>query len=101
VWQSLRSIGLRAMDGIEAGTLDAIRDHAARVAGVVGIEDARARWLGHVVRAELKLAVDPDASVRAVTETAEAVREAVIGGVEHITEVSVELVPAQWPRTSA
>jgi cation diffusion facilitator family transporter len=97
VWQSMRSIGLRAMDGIESETLDAIGARAGEVAGVVAVEDVRARWLGHVVRAELKLAVDPDATVRTVAETADAVRQAIIDGVEHVTEVSVELVAAERP----
>lgn len=94
VWQSMRSIGLRAMDGIEADTLEAIGHRAAHVAGVVAVEEVRARWLGHVIRAELKLAVDPDAPVHAVTQIVDAVRDALIGRVEHVTEVSIELVAA-------
>jgi cation diffusion facilitator family transporter len=93
VWQSMRSIGLRAMDGIEPDTLAAIGHRAEHVPGVVAVEDVRARWIGHVIRAELRLAIDPEASVRAGTETADTVRDAIVGGVEHVTEVSVELVP--------
>jgi cation diffusion facilitator family transporter len=92
VWQSMRSIGLRAMDGIELDTLAAIGGRAASVPGVAAVEDVRARWIGHVIRAEVTLAVDPDARVRTVAAIADQVREATISSVEHVTEVAVELV---------
>jgi divalent metal cation (Fe/Co/Zn/Cd) transporter len=47
VWQSLRTIGPHAMDGVEPGTIDTIARSARAVDGVRVVTDVRARWLGH------------------------------------------------------
>ena len=63
VWQSAREIGLRALDGVDPEIVDRVREEAANVPGVLGVGDVRARWLGHIVRAEVTVAVDPDRRV--------------------------------------
>lgn len=60
VWQSAREIGLRALDGVDPEIVDRVIEEAANVPGVLGVGDVRARWLGHIVRAEVTVAVDPD-----------------------------------------
>ena len=93
VWQSLRTIGLRAMDGVEAGTIDAIAEAASAVDGVREVTDVRARWLGHGIRAELTIGVPPDASVAEAHELADHVRHELSHEVEHITDVTVQVRP--------
>jgi len=94
VWQSMRTIGLRAMDGVEAGTIDAIARTAGAVDGVHEVSDVRARWLGHGIRAELSIGVSPDATVVQAHELAERVRHALSHEVEHISDATVEARPA-------
>ena len=94
VWQSMRTIGLRAMDGIEAGTIDTIATSAGDVDGVREVADVRARWLGHGIRAELILGVSPDATVVEAHELADRVRHELSHEVELITDVIVETRPA-------
>ena len=94
VWQSMRAIGLRALDGVEDGVVDAIRARAASVTGVEAVEDVRARWIGHVIRAEVMIAVEPGATVQAAHDIAAGVRGALVHGVEHVTEAAIETVPA-------
>lgn len=93
VWQSIRTIGLRALDGVEAGTVDAIRARAESVPGVEAVEDVRARWIGHVIRAEVMIAVEASATVHTAHEIAVRVRAALVDGVEHLTEAAIETVP--------
>jgi cation diffusion facilitator family transporter len=93
VWQSLRTIGLRAMDGIEAGTIDAISRSARAVDGVRDVSDVRARWLGHGIRAELTIEVPPGTTVARAHELTEEVRHELSHHVEHITEVTIETRP--------
>jgi len=95
VWQSLRAIGLRAMDGVEDGTIDAIAGCARGVAGVREVSDVRARWLGHVIRAELAVGVAPDASVAQAHELAERVRHELTHHVEHVADAVVETRPSR------
>jgi cation diffusion facilitator family transporter len=93
VWQSLRTIGLRAMDGVEPGTIDTIARSARAVDGVRGVTDVRARWLGHGIRAELTIEVPPDATVVQAQALADHVRHELSHDVEHISDVTVEARP--------
>jgi cation diffusion facilitator family transporter len=95
VWQSARTIGLRALDGVEDGTLATIAAAAGRVPGVEAVEAVRARWIGHMIRAELTIAVPGELSVRSAAEVAGRVRAALFDGVDHVTEAAIETVPAR------
>jgi len=94
VWQSLRTIGLRAMDGVEAGTIDAIAQSVRGVDGVREVAEVRARWLGHGIRAELAIDVSPDSSVAEAHELAKRVRHQLQDDVEHLTDTTIETRPA-------
>ena len=75
VWQSGREVLLRALDGVEPELLDRIERTAGTVPGVVAVPGARARWVGHAIHAEVRVAVDPRATV--------AQADAIAGAVEH------------------
>jgi cation diffusion facilitator family transporter len=89
-WVSLRSIGLRAMDGVEPGVVDGIRAQAARVPEVREVGDVRARWTGHVIRTELQVGLEPGTTVEQAEAITARIRRAVTEGVEHVMEVVVE-----------
>ena len=91
VWQSAREIGVRALDGIDPGLVDALRTEAGQVAGVLDVEDVRARWLGHVVRGELTVTIDGERSAREATAIGDAVRDRVTHHVDHVADVVVEV----------
>ncbi len=65
VWQSARAVFTRMLDGIEPGIVDDIRHAAGHVAGIDGVIDARARWVGHKLHAELTIVVDNGLTVAA------------------------------------
>ncbi|AXK46125.1 cation diffusion facilitator family transporter [Brachybacterium saurashtrense] len=56
---SMRTVIRRLMDGVEPGTLDTVESVAAGTDGVLGVHEARARWSGHRLEAELAVALDP------------------------------------------
>lgn len=58
VWQSARSVLTRMLDGVEPGILDEIRHSAEHVPGVDQVVEAKARWLGHKLHADVSIAVD-------------------------------------------
>jgi cation diffusion facilitator family transporter len=74
VWHSGREIVTRALDGVDPHLLDHIEADARAVAGVSAVADVRARWLGHAIRAELAIAVDPGATVAEADAVAATVR---------------------------
>jgi cation diffusion facilitator family transporter len=97
VWQSTGTIGLRALDGIEEHTIDEIRASTASVPGVQAVRDVRARWIGHVVRAEVVIAVEASLTLQTAHDIAARVRGTVVDSVEHVTEVAIETVPSGAP----
>lgn len=52
-WNAARDVGLRMLDGIEPETLDDIRSAALAHVPAESLLDVRARWLGHVIHAEI------------------------------------------------
>ena len=91
VWQSAREIGARALDGIDPALVDALRTEAGRVPGVLGVDDVRARWMGHVVRSELTVTIDGERSAREATAIGDAVRDRVTHHVDHVADAVVEV----------
>jgi cation diffusion facilitator family transporter len=74
VWQSAREIGIRALDGVDPELLDRIEADARSVPGVDRVQDVQARWLGHAIRAELAIGLDPDVTVAEADGIADGVR---------------------------
>ena len=74
VWQSARAVFTRMLDGIEPGIVDDIRHAAGHVAGIDGVIDARARWAGHKLHADLTIAVDNGLTVAAANAISDSLR---------------------------
>ncbi len=65
-----QSVCIRLIDGIEPEILAEIESVPAQVPGVAAVGDARARWLGHRVYAEVAIEVDPALSIRQADDIA-------------------------------
>jgi cation diffusion facilitator family transporter len=63
VWQSARSVLTRMLDGIEPGVVAEIRHAAEHVSGVGQVVDAKARWVGHKLHADVTIAVNDNLSL--------------------------------------
>jgi cation diffusion facilitator family transporter len=74
VWQSAKSVFTRMLDGVEPDMLRALRHSAEHVPGIRGIENVRARWMGHRLYAEADIIMEPHAPVSAAAVAAEAYR---------------------------
>jgi cation diffusion facilitator family transporter len=57
VWQSARTVFTRILDGVDPGVVAEVRHTAGHVAGMK-LTDAKARWLGHRLHADLEIRVD-------------------------------------------
>ena len=58
VWQSARAVLTRMLDGVEPGVINEIRHAAEHVRGIERVTDVKARWLGHALHADIRIAVD-------------------------------------------
>lgn len=63
VWQSGKTVFARLLDGVDPEMVGKIRKVAGEVPGVEDMAEVRARWLGHRLRAEVNVAVDPGLTV--------------------------------------
>lgn len=100
VWDSAKEIGERMLDGIDPAKLAAIENVAAGVEGVNELSDVRARWLGHTIRAEMRVAVDDRLSVTEGHEIGERVRRELQDKVEFLGDAVLDVRPlgaAQQP----
>ena len=93
LWQAARAVLHRALDGTDDSTLSLIEAVAGAVAGVEHVQDARARWSGHRLLAELSVSVEPSISVATGHAIADAVREALLGEVPRLADVTVHVDP--------
>ncbi len=58
VWQSAKAVLTRSLDGVEPGVTAEIRHAAEHVDGIKEVTDARARWIGHKLHADVAIAID-------------------------------------------
>jgi cation diffusion facilitator family transporter len=88
-----RTVLHRILDGTDEPTIGLIEAAAAGVAGVEHVTEARARWIGHQLRAELSIDVAPDLSVEQGHEISERVREVLLRDVPRLGDAMVHVDP--------
>lgn len=89
VRDAAKAVFLRMLDGIEPSILAKVEHAPTHVAGVLDMHEARARWLGHKVHADLHITVDPSLTVAESHVIADRVRDALA---EHIPALGGAMV---------
>jgi cation diffusion facilitator family transporter len=74
---TLRQLVLRMMDAVDPRLIDELTEAAERVAGVLGVHDVRARWVGRELVAVMHVDCVADASLRDAHELAQRVEHEV------------------------
>jgi cation diffusion facilitator family transporter len=93
VAQAGREVVVRMLDGVEPGTLEALRHAANHVPAVAEVTDVRARWSGHRLDVDLSIAVAGAMSVEAGHEVAREVRHQLLHHVPHVGRILVHVDP--------
>jgi len=88
-----RAVLHRALDGTDESTLALIEAVAGAVPGVAHVADARARWSGHRLMADLTVVVDGSLTVDAGHRIAEGARSALLHEVPRLADVTVHVDP--------
>lgn len=94
VKETALSIWSRLIDGIEPEILAEIEQVPTRVAGVQGVHEVRARWIGHKVYTDLAIDVDPHLSVQEANVIAKEVERSMHEHVRLLGGVAVRLRPS-------
>jgi cation diffusion facilitator family transporter len=92
--QAGQAILYRLMDAVDPELVDQVEHEAGQVTGVRAIHDARIRWHGHRLIAELHADVDPALSTVDSHEIGEQVRHVLLHEIAGLSEVLVHIDPA-------
>jgi cation diffusion facilitator family transporter len=95
VWQSGKMVFTRLLDGVDPTVIDEIRHAAGQVEGVEDVSEVRARWLGHRLRAEVNVAVDPELSVSEGHAIAREVNHRLMHELRYLDMAVVHIDPVQ------
>ena len=95
VWQSVRAVFTRMLDGIEPEMLDKILEVSLAVSGIVQVSDIRARWLGHRIHAEVTVSVDPALTVDQAHDLADTVEHDLKESMSVLSGASIHTHPAR------
>jgi len=95
VWQSIKAVFTRMLDGVEPDMIDEIRHAVEHVDAVKKVTEIRARWLGHRLHAELNVAVLSDLSVADAHKIAKEVRHQLMHHLAYLSSVTVHIDPIE------
>lgn len=90
---SMRTVVRRLMDGVDDGTLERLERAASEVPGVLAVHEARARWSGHRMEAEVAVSADAALSLPEAHALSARVQEHLLGTVPHLERVGVHVTP--------
>lgn len=89
VWQSAKAVVTRALDGVDPDVINEIHHAADHVPGVERVTEARARWLGHALTAEITIAVSGERSLSEATKVAEALKGELRAHIPNLSEARI------------
>lgn len=92
VWQSSRAVLTRMLDGVEPNLISEICHAAEHVPGAT-LLDAKARWVGHRLHADLAIAVDDNMTAGEIKATAATLERTVRAHVPSLASAHVRLGP--------
>lgn len=84
-----REVYRRLMDSVDPGLVDTAEQALRGVDDVLDVGQVRMRWIGHALRAEADIVVDPRLTVVAAHEVAVAAEHALIHAVPRLTAATV------------
>jgi cation diffusion facilitator family transporter len=93
VWDSMKSVFARLLDGVDPGVIDEIREAARQTPRVEAVSEARVRWLGHRLHAELNVTVDPKLTVAEGHEIAVAVEQRLLENLPFLSHATIHVDP--------
>ena len=74
VWDSVKTVFIRLLDGVEPEIIDEIEHAVSHVSKVQEITQIHARWVGHFLHAELSIKVDSKLIVEEMNKISEEVK---------------------------
>ena len=92
-WQAAREVGRRLLDGVDPGLTDKVEATLRATPGVLDVGQVRLRWIGHRLRAECDIFVDPTSSAVQAHDVAVRAEHALIHTVPRLSAAIVHADP--------
>lgn len=91
--QAARDIWRRLMDAVDPALVDQVEQTLCVTPGVLGTGQVRLRWIGHQLRAECEVIVDPDATAVTAHQVAVAAEHRLLHALPRLTAALVHADP--------
>jgi cation diffusion facilitator family transporter len=91
--QAARQVFARLMDAVDPALVPQVDAVLRATPGVLDVGDIRLRWIGHALRAECEIVVDPRLTIVEAHDVAEAAQHELLHSVRRITAVLVHADP--------
>ena len=89
-----RDVFRRLLDGVDPELVEATEQTLLQTPGVLGVRQVQVRWLGHTLRAEADVEVDPALSVAMGHDIAHHAGRHLVGTVPRLTSATIHISPA-------
>jgi cation diffusion facilitator family transporter len=93
VWDSVKKVFTRLLDGVEPENLNEIRHSLSHVKGIKKILNIKARWSGHQLLAEVYIRIDSNLSVIEAHNIIEEVEREIMDHIKYVSNVIVDIEP--------
>jgi cation diffusion facilitator family transporter len=90
---AVRQVGARLMDAVEPELVDQAVDAICSVDGIDSVRELRIRWIGHTLRAEADVTVDPGITVGTAHDLAHHAEEHLLAFVPRLTAATIHVSP--------
>lgn len=90
---AIGQVGARLMDAVDPALVDQATAAVQSVDGVRDVRELRIRWIGHTLRAEADLTVDPTISVATAHDLAHHAEEHLLTYVPRLTAATIHISP--------
>jgi len=91
---AVRQVGARLMDAVDPALVDQATAAVTSVTGITGVRELRIRWIGHTLRAEADVTVDPDISLAQAHDLAHHAETHLLDQVRRLTAATIHTSPA-------
>ncbi|MDP9116964.1 MAG: cation diffusion facilitator family transporter [Actinomycetota bacterium] len=90
---AVRQVGARLMDAVDPGLVEQASAAVSRVTGTGTVRELRIRWIGHTLRAEVDVTVDPTLTVVQAHELAHHAERHLLADVRRLAAATVHTSP--------
>jgi cation diffusion facilitator family transporter len=90
---AIKQVGARLMDAVDPTLVDQATAAITSVNGIDSVRDLRIRWIGHTLRAEADITVDPDLTVGQAHDLAHHAEDHLLADVKRLNAATIHVSP--------